>query len=162
MMAPDGGGERGGEAEELRVGGRLLSQELAALEESAGAAAVELATAREALGEVPLLRAALASAVLERDVLQQRSAAASATRQSDGAAAGEAGEAGEAERVLMAQLLVRMVSQGGSGGELGVLASMLGCSPEQREELGLVRGAAPRASEVGDAWVRFLEIESSR
>ena len=26
MMAPDGGGERGGEAEELRVGGRLLSQ----------------------------------------------------------------------------------------------------------------------------------------
>ena len=59
---------------------------------AAGATAAELATAREVLGEVPLLRAALASAELERDVLLQRLAAAAATRQSDGAAAGEAGE----------------------------------------------------------------------
>jgi len=175
------------EAEQLRVSGKLLLTELASAEATTRAAVQhEMEACRRAQAELAEAREALQAAQMEVEAARlqrveienqagapapsldgsadpsggvaMRGGSSSKEKGADGAPSA----ADDTERALMAQLLVRLWSQGNVGGELAVLASMLGCSAEQRGALGLMRGPDPTAKEVGDMWVQFLESESAR
>lgn len=138
------------DASVLRMGGRLLELELRhaecdldAAREAADFAGRALAPLRTALADAEARGGALGEEVARLQALLRSARAAQAQDTS-------------IDKRLVAAVLVKYVERG-SDDVLAVLASMLGCTPEERIHLGVLpraAGAHPsRDARLSDMWI---------
>ena len=138
---------------ELRIGGRLLVDELRLCETQAAAA---LATSSDALSLRASLRAEQAASVH----LQEEVAGLKALLR---AASGEREQDASIDKRLVSSVLVKYFERDCSHEVLAVLASMLGCTREEQQVVGLLPrdtiAPAPDAK-LADVWTDFLLQEA--
>ena len=164
LQSSSGGAAAADEAAQLRVGGISLVAELRALE----ATMPEWHGARRAGEELSAARATLAAAEGERGRLQEEVGNLHALlRAANSAHAADT----SIDKRLVASVLVKCFEPSGrnQGDMLAVLASMLGCTPDEQRLLGVLPGG--RASSVpeiepnaklSDMWADFLLGEADR
>jgi len=141
----------GDEVPQLRLGGRLLAAELARVEadahdarEAQAVASGEVLTLRSGLGESCDRNTALTDEVAGLQALLRAAQTAQAQDTS-------------IDKRLVASVLVKYFERGSSD-VLAVLASMLGCSPEEQQVLGLLPMTATSSearpdAKLSDMWI---------
>jgi len=142
------------ELSQMRLGGRVLVSELQLVESMH-------ADAQEAQAELPMLRSELDVARLAGERLSAEVAGLQALLRTASAAREHESLI---DKRLVVSVLIKYFERESSSEVLAVLSSMLGCTREEQQVLGLLpRGASvPSAdAKLTDVWTDFLLAEAS-